>query len=99
MLRTPPLRLIARAPQLLALPLLCVALLGLLSPRAAHAAPRCFPEAAPAITDCIDGRFATYWAEQGGLPVFGYPIGPAHPEPTSAGLLMIQLFERARLEL
>jgi cellulase (glycosyl hydrolase family 5) len=88
-----------RALQTLALPLLCVALLGLLSPGVAHAAPRCFPEAAPAITDCIDGRFATYWAEQGGLPVFGYPIGPAHPEQTSAGLLAIQLFERARLEL
>src|SRR3954466_7925606 len=36
----------------------------------AQAAPRCFPEAAPAISACIDGRIAEFWARNGGLPVF-----------------------------
>jgi hypothetical protein len=65
----------------------------------ARAAPRCFPEVASVIVDCVDGQIAAYWAEQGGLPVFGYPIGPQHQEPSSAGDLSVQLFERARLEL
>jgi len=67
--------------------------------RTAHAAPRCFPEAAPAIADCIAGHIALFWEQQGGLPVFGYPIGPEHQEPSLAGPLTVQLFERARLEL
>jgi hypothetical protein len=62
--------------------------------RPAAAAPRCFPEAAPAISDCIDGRIAAFWAAQGGLPVFGYPLGPAR----QVGDMAVQLFERARLE-
>jgi hypothetical protein len=80
---------------ILALPLT----IALLPAGSAQAAPHCFPEAAPAITDCVDGRIAAYWTQQGGLPVFGYPIGPQHQEPTSAGELSVQLFERARLEL
>jgi hypothetical protein len=63
--------------------------------RPAAAAPRCFPEAAPAISACVEGRIAQFWAAQGGLPVFGYPLGPAGQE----GGRTVQLFERARLEL
>jgi hypothetical protein len=79
---------------LLTLILLAVAL-GLPPASPAAAAPRCFPEAAPAITSCVDGRIAEFWAAQGGLPVFGYPLGPAG----SQGGLTVQAFERARLEL
>ncbi|MBK9712344.1 MAG: cellulase family glycosylhydrolase [Kouleothrix sp.] len=78
--------------------LLALSLSGL-SARSALAAPRCFPEAAPAISDCIDGRVADYWAAQGGLAVFGYPIGAERQEQTSVGAITAQPFERARLEL
>lgn len=75
---------------------LLVALITLSLPpaRPAQAAPRCFPEAAPAITACIDGPIAAFWQRQGGLPVFGYPLGP----PYQAGAITVQPFERARLE-
>ena len=62
----------------------------------ANAAPRCFPEAG--IGDCIDGRIREYWEAQGGLPVFGYPLGPAYQQQTEAGPITVQLFERARIE-
>ena len=78
---------------LLALALLLITF-ALPPARPAAAAPRCFPEAAPVITDCIDGRIADFWAAQGGLPVFGYPLSPARQE----GAVTAQLFERARLE-
>jgi hypothetical protein len=58
-----------------------------------HAAPRCFPEAAPEIVHCIDGRLKSFWEQQGGLPVFGYPLSAA------AGAPVAQEFERTRLEL
>ncbi|NJN17992.1 MAG: cellulase family glycosylhydrolase [Oscillochloris sp.] len=76
-------------------------LLVFLTPSAAApvvAAARCFPEAGPAIRDCIDGRIAEFWSDQGGLPVFGYPIGPATQAAGSNGSITIQPFERARLE-
>jgi hypothetical protein len=76
-----------------------LALLAWVPEARAQTAPRCFPEAAPAIVDCVAGRIAVFWEQQGGLPVFGYPIGPEHQEQSSAGPLTVQLFERARLEL
>jgi hypothetical protein len=79
--------------------LLVLLLLLNLSPAAAQAAPRCFPEAAPAIADCVDGRIALYWQQNGGLPVFGYPIGPQQTEQIEGGALQAQPFERYRLEL
>src|SRR5215210_6414824 len=63
-----------------AIPLICLFALALLPAPAAHAAPRCFPEAAPAISACIDGPIADFWARNGGLPVFGYPIGTQQPQ-------------------
>ena len=36
----------------------------------------------PAIGNCIDQRFRAYWEDNGGLPVFGYPISPTRPEQT-----------------
>ncbi|NNJ09025.1 cellulase family glycosylhydrolase [Chloroflexales bacterium ZM16-3] len=79
-------------PRILVLALLIAAVLAIPAP--ASAAPRCFPEAAPAISSCIDGGIRSFWEAQGGLPVFGYPLGPA-----SQGPVVSQVFERARLEL
>ena len=73
-------------------------LLGLLPAAPSRAAPRCFPEAGPAITGCVDGRIREFWERQGGLPVFGYPLGAAFQQPTADGPVTVQLFERARLE-
>jgi len=82
-----------------ALPILLLILLALLPPAVVQAAPTCFPEAAPAITHCIDGRFGAFWQQQGGLPVFGYPLEAQHEEPALAGAISVQRFERERLEL
>jgi hypothetical protein len=64
----------------------------------AAAAPHCFPEAGPSITSCVDGRLREFWERQGGLPVFGYPLAAAFEQQTEAGPIVVQLFERARLE-
>ena len=79
--------------------LLASLLIPLPAAPAAHAAPRCFPAAAPAIGDCIDGRLRTFWEQQGGLPVFGYPVGAPAQEQSAAGPITVQRFERERLEL
>jgi len=78
--------------------LVLLAALGLPPARHAAAQPRCFPEAAPAIGDCIDGRIRAFWEAQGGLPVFGYPIGPAAQAQGPGGPITVQPFERARIE-
>ncbi len=69
----------------------------------AHAANEriCFPEAAPIITACIEGRFAEYWQKNGGLPVFGYPITEARDEVNAdtGETYPTQYFERQRFEL
>ena len=70
-----------------------LALLALPPAAPTSAAPRCFPEI-PGVADCVDGRIAAFWAAQGGLPVFGYPLGPARQD----GAISVQAFERARLE-
>ncbi len=57
---------------------LLVALAGLSAPQAAaaQADARCFPETG----FCISGRVRAYWERNGGLAVFGYPIGPLQQE-------------------
>jgi hypothetical protein len=55
----------------------------------------CFAE----VPDCIEGRFAEYWQQNGGLPVFGYPIGPAAVQQFPNGAFLVQTFERNRFEL
>ncbi len=69
----------------------------------AHAANQrlCFPEVAPIITACIDGRFAEYWQTNGGLAVFGYPITEAREEVNrdTGQSYLTQYFERQRFEL
>jgi hypothetical protein len=78
--------------------LVCL-LLALFPVVPAQAAPRCFPEAAPSISDCVDGRIGDFWAEQGGLPVFGYPISPQISQQVGGRDIQAQVFERNRLEL
>ena len=57
---------------------------------------QCFPTGY-----CIEGRLLEYWQQNGGLPVFGYPIGEAKVEYNRDlnAQFMTQWFERARLEL
>jgi hypothetical protein len=55
----------------------------------------CFSE----VPDCIEGRFAEYWQQNGGLPVFGFPIGPATLESVGGAQVLVQPFERNRFEL
>ncbi|MBA3943087.1 MAG: cellulase family glycosylhydrolase [Herpetosiphonaceae bacterium] len=82
---------------ILAIP--CLLLIFLVPTARLQAAPRCFPEAAPAITACIDGRFQGFWERQGGLAVFGYPLGAAAPDHAQPGAPLTQRFERTWLEL
>lgn len=56
---------------------------------------RCFPET----NLCIEGRIREFWEQQGGLPVFGYPITPQLNEEIEGQKRAVQWFERNRLEL
>jgi Tol biopolymer transport system component len=50
---------------------------------------------------CIGGRIRAYWQQNGGLPVFGYPLSAARPEPNrdTGATYLTQYFERARFEV
>lgn len=62
-------------------------------------APECFN--VPNISDCIDSRIKSYWNENGGLQVFGYPITPERPEMNrdTGKTYQTQTFERNRFEI
>ncbi|GAB4162711.1 MAG: hypothetical protein Fur005_21530 [Roseiflexaceae bacterium] len=47
----------------------------------------------------VCGRILEYWNQNGGLPVFGYPITPQKTELVEGKALQVQVFERNRLEL
>ena len=85
-------------------PLLVIALLVLACATLVVAAPRsasaqdgqqCFPETG----QCISGRIREFWNQNGGLPVFGFPIGPQQEEQIEGKPFQVQWFERNRLEL
>src|SRR5919197_3147935 len=65
----------------------------------ASASPRTAPICFSQVPDCIDGRFAEFWQQNGGLPVFGLPKSPAHQEQVEGKTYTVQLFERNRFEL
>lgn len=65
------------------------------SPVAAQAGERCFAET----SFCIGGRIREFWEQNGGLPVFGFPIGPQQQDEAEGRTLTMQWFERNRLEL
>jgi polysaccharide biosynthesis protein PslG len=56
---------------------------------------RAFPETGQQVC----GRLLEYWEQNGGLPVFGYPIGPEQPVQIEGRTIQSQWFERNRLEL
>lgn len=56
---------------------------------------RCFPETG----FCIAGRIREFWEQNGGLPVFGFPITPQREELIEGQSLQVQWFQRNRLEL
>ena len=58
---------------------------------------RCFPETG----QCISGRFRSFWEENGGLAVFGYPIAAPSQEINhdDGQPYLTQWFERNRFEL
>lgn len=61
-------------------------------------APRCFPDV-PGVFACIDPALVTYWERNGGLAVFGYPLGSALPQEIGESVRTVQLFERNQLEI
>ncbi len=65
------------------------------SPHTTRAAERCFAETGY----CIDGRIREYWEKNGGLSVFGFPIGPQETVEIEGKQTVVQRFERNRLEL
>jgi glucose/arabinose dehydrogenase len=69
-------------------------LLAALAPPAAAQGDQCFPETGA----CIAGRFRQYWDGNGGLPVFGFPIGEQATEQGTEGAFTTQWFERERFE-
>lgn len=48
---------------------------------------------------CITGPIRAYWQTNGGLAVFGYPITPQRHEVVEGRYLLVQWFERDRLEI
>ncbi len=63
----------------------------------AQTGQRCFD--VPGISSCISGRFREFWEQNGGLPVFGYPLTAVTSEQTADGMFLTQYFERNRFEL
>ncbi|MCU0490284.1 MAG: hypothetical protein MUD01_01655 [Chloroflexaceae bacterium] len=77
-------------------PLILAVLGGLLPVGSAQAQNRlCFTE----VPYCIEGRFAEYWQQNGGLPVFGFPITAASQQTVEGRTVLVQVFERNRFEL
>lgn len=62
---------------------------------AVQAAQRCFGETGY----CIDGRIREFWEQNGGLPVFGFPIAPQEQVTIEGRAITVQRFERNRIEL
>jgi N-acetylmuramoyl-L-alanine amidase len=56
------------------------------------------PPPAPQPNYPVEGAFAQFWAQNGGLTRLGLPLSPAVTDPAS-GDLVVQYFERARFEL
>ncbi len=81
-----------------ALIVVCMLAVGWFRPATSQAqsGQQCFN--VPGITNCIQGRFLEYWRDNGGLPVFGYPITAEFREKTPEGEYTVQYFERNVLE-
>lgn len=55
----------------------------------------------PGISNCLEGKFLSYWKTNGGLPVFGYPITGANNEVNrdTGATYLTQWLERNRMEV
>lgn len=84
--------------QLAVLLMLALGLVITTLPARAQSGVVCFKDV-PGIGSCISERFLEYWRENGGLPVFGYPLTPAFEQQTPEGTFLVQYFERQRFEL
>jgi Cu-Zn family superoxide dismutase len=62
---------------------------------AAQTSERCFTETG----SCISGRIREFWEQNGGLSVFGLPLGAQHDVQIEGKTYQAQQFERTRLEL
>src|SRR5688572_9889135 len=82
----------------LRLPLTLLFVLSLLGSPSASAEDEC--QAFPETGYSLCGIFLTYWRDNGGLPVFGYPIGPAQQEQNidNGQFYLTQWLERNRFE-
>ena len=47
----------------------------------------------------LRGTLRAFWEQNGGLPVFGFPVSEEFSETTAEGTFTVQYFERNRLEL
>lgn len=74
--------------------LVLLAMLSITTATSAQNDERCFPETGY----CISGSIRSYWENNGGLTVFGYPITDLHTETIEAWTGPVQWFERDRLE-
>jgi hypothetical protein len=61
----------------------------------AQTSERCFAETGL----CISGRIREFWEQNGGLPVFGLPLGPQQQLQSDGRTVEAQWFERHRIEL
>jgi hypothetical protein len=52
----------------------------------------------PGVTNCVQGRFAQFWRENGNLEVFGFPVSGELVETVDGVPRTVQYFERARFE-
>ena len=75
--------------------LLAIFLIPAMQPTTAAPGERFFPETGWS----VGGRLLSFWEANGGLPVFGLPLGPAEQTTTAEGAYTAQIFERERLEL
>ncbi|MFN5677287.1 MAG: CAP domain-containing protein, partial [Roseiflexaceae bacterium] len=73
----------------------CLMAITLQPAQPTHAAQRCFSET----NQCIDGRIREFWEQNGGLAIFGFPIGPEEQATVDGKTFTVQRFERNRLEL
>jgi len=83
---------------LAALALIVLSLVAIPTAGTVHAQSElCFSQT----NQCISGRFREYWEQNGGLPVFGYPVSPARNEINrdTGKTYLTQSFERNRFEL
>jgi hypothetical protein len=73
---------------------------GAVAAQPGSAQPVCFPDV-PGVDACIDSAFVGYWQNNGGLPVFGYPLAglEQYTPPDVTAPLTVQWLERNRLEL